>query len=107
MDAALNEFLRNAGILGPIIIFLGWYIWAKDKQIKLKDKVIETVQEARVQDAKSVNEAMMELNDKWLTALNANTTATSELKTVMTLIRETMQRVSGRPRPSMGDDGGP
>ncbi len=105
MDAAVNEFLRNAGILGPIIIFLGWYIWAKDKQIKVKDKVIEAVQEARVQDAKSVNEALMELNDKWLNALNANTTATSELKTVMTLIRETMQRVSRRPG-VVGDDGG-
>ncbi len=97
MDAALNEFLRNAGILGPIIIFLGWYIWAKDKQIKLKDKVIETVQEARVQDAKTVNEALMELNDKWLNALNANTATTKELHGVMTLMRETMARASRRP----------
>ncbi len=97
MDEAVNEFLRNAGILGPIIIFLGWYIWAKDKQIKVKDKVIETVQESRVQDAKTVNAALMELNDKWLNALNANTSATNELKTVMTLIRETMARVSRGP----------
>lgn len=97
MDEAVSRFLETAGILGPIVIFLGWYIWAKDKQIKALSKQLTDIQEARINDAKGVNAGLMELNDKWMEALQANTMALNEMRTVLTLIREDRQRQSRRP----------
>jgi len=97
MDEAAQKFLETAGILGPIVIFLGWYIWSKDKHIKAVTKTLTEIQENRIKDAKGVNAGLMELNDKWMDALNANTTALNEMRTVLTLIREERARTSRRP----------
>lgn len=97
MDEAVGKFLEHAGVMGPIVIFLGWYIWAKDKQIKAQHKQIIDLQENRINDAKGVNDGQMKLNDKWMEVLQSNTTALNEMRTVLTLIREDRARQSRRP----------
>lgn len=99
MDAAVQKFLEYAGILGPIIIFLGIYIILKDKQIKALQKTITDQGDRRVADAQQVNEGLMELNDKWMAALTQNTAALNEMRTVLMLIREDRNRARSRPPP--------
>jgi hypothetical protein len=98
MEAAVQELLRNAGILGPIVIFFGWYILLKDRQIKdllnqLKEaneahsKQLKEANEARVKDAQGQVAELMGLNDKWVAALNGNTVVLSEIKTLIAILR--------------------
>jgi endo-beta-N-acetylglucosaminidase D len=87
MEAAVQELLRNAGILGPIVIFFGWYILLKDRQIKDLQNQLKEANEARVKDAQGQVAELMGLNDKWVAALNANTVVLSEIKTLIAILR--------------------
>lgn len=87
MEQAVRELLRNAGILGPIVIFFGWYILLKDRQIKDLQNQLKEANEARVKDAQGQVAELMGLNDKWVSALNANTGVLQEIKTVIAILR--------------------
>jgi hypothetical protein len=87
MQEAVQELLRNAGILGPIVIFFGWYILLKDRQLKDMAAQLAAVNDARVKDAQAQVAELMNLNDKWVTALNSNTVVLQEIKTLITIIR--------------------
>lgn len=89
MEQAVHELLRNAGILGPIVIFFGWYILLKDRQIKELQGQLKEANEARVKDAQGQVAELMGLNDKWVSALNANTVVLQEIKTLITILRST------------------
>ncbi|MGD9749364.1 MAG: hypothetical protein AB7W59_00050 [Acidimicrobiia bacterium] len=89
MEQAVHELLRNAGILGPIVIFFGWYILLKDRQIKELQGQLKEANEARVKDAQGQVAELMSLNDKWVSALNANTVVLQEIKTLITILRST------------------
>ena len=88
MQEAVQELLRNAGILGPIVIFFGWYILLKDRQLKEMRQELKEANESRVKDAQGQVAELMSLNDKWVTALNANTVVLQEIKTIFAIIRE-------------------
>jgi len=96
MEEALEKFLETAGILGPIVVFLGWYVWTKDKQIKELLEKLEKNHEARTRDAQEVQDALLKFNTTWSEALNANTAAMGEIKTLLVILRE---RTSRRPPP--------
>lgn len=87
MEDAVHELLRNAGILGPIVIFFGWYILLKDRQIKDLQNQLKEANEARVKDAQGQVAELMGLNDKWVAALNANTVVLQEIKTLIAVLR--------------------
>lgn len=98
MNEAVQELLKNAGILGPIVIFFGWYILLKDRQIAAERKAaaeertalvneLKESNEARIRDAHQQINALMGLNDKWMAALNANTVVMSEIKTLLAVFR--------------------
>lgn len=88
MEAAIQELLRNAGILGPIVIFFGWYILLKDRQIKSLQAELKEANLARVKDAQGQVAELMALNDKWVSALNANTGVLTEIKTLIAILRK-------------------
>jgi len=71
----VTETLISAGPLGAIIIALGVAYWRLGLSLK-------AAQEARVADANKVTEKLLELNEKWLVAINGLATAVNELKAV-------------------------
>ena len=72
----VTETLISAGPLGAIIIALGVAYWRQGLALK-------AAQEARVQDAQTVTTTLLELNEKWLVAINALTGAVTDLKGVV------------------------
>lgn len=100
MEAAVQELLRNAGILGPIVIFFGWYILLKDRQIKDLMAQLKEANDARVKDAQGQVAELMGLNDKWVSALNANTVVLSEIKTLITILRPKRHDDEGSEEPA-------
>ncbi len=76
MDTAL-EALISAGPLGAIIVVLFVAYWRQGKAL---GEALKEAQEARVQDAQKVTKDLLELNEKWLVAINALTSAVDQLR---------------------------
>lgn len=78
--------LLNAGILGPILIAIGWYTLRLQSQ--LKDS-----QEKRVEDAQRVVEQMLQLNDRWNESIGELTGSFNELSELLVRLRETLREM--------------
>lgn len=87
MEPAVTKLLETAGLLGPILVLFGWYILSKDREIRELRIQLSEAQEARTKDAKAVVTELMELNDKWVAALNGNTSVLQETRTMLTIFR--------------------
>lgn len=73
----VTETLVSAGPLGAIIVVLGVAYWRQGKALS---EALKEAQEARVQDAQKVTKTLLELNERWLVAINALTAAVNELR---------------------------
>jgi len=78
--------LINAGILGPILIAVGWYTLRLQGQ--LKDS-----QEKRVEDAQKVVAQLLELNDRWNAALVQATASNESLGESLTRLHEALREL--------------
>lgn len=79
------ETLVSAGPLGAIIAVLGVAYWRQGKALA---EALAQAQEARVEDAKKVTADLLQLNEKWLVAINALTSAVNELRAAIAARRE-------------------
>jgi hypothetical protein len=80
VTSAVTSFLESAGTLAPVLLAFGIYILKKDKRIDALQAEVAEAHEARVRDAQAVTEGLIKLNDKWMAALNANTTAMNNIR---------------------------
>jgi hypothetical protein len=94
MTDAVQELLRTGGILAPIVILFGWYILNKDRELKEVRKELSESQEARTADAKAITAELINLNDKWMAAINANTQVMNSNTQVMSDIKGIIARDS-------------
>jgi hypothetical protein len=80
VTSAVTSFLESAGTLAPVLLAFGWYILKKDRQITALQTALTEAHESRVRDAQAVTEGLIKLNDKWMAALNANTSAMNSIR---------------------------
>ncbi len=73
----VTETLVSAGPLGAIIVVLGV---AYFRQGKALSDALKEAQQSRVDDAKKVTSDLLQLNEKWLVAINALSTAVNDLR---------------------------
>lgn len=78
--------LINAGILGPILIAVGWYTLRLQSQ--LRDS-----QEKRVDDAQKVVAKLLDLNDRWNASFNQATSSQEELRELLLRLHETLKEL--------------
>lgn len=73
IDDATNILLNSGSpVLGAILVVLGYAYWKQSQ-------ALAAVQEARVQDAQRVASTLLEMQDKWQSALSELTQAVERL----------------------------
>ena len=82
-EAVLNALLQ-AGILGPVVICVGWYTLRLQRELKESP-------EKRVGDAQHVVTQLLELNDRWNEVIQKQATGFDEQKDLIQRIHETMR----------------
>lgn len=92
MESQVVDALFKLGALSPVIILFAWYIVQKDKEIKSKDEAMSVVQEARVAEAQAVTDRLLDLSEKWMEAIQKNTEATEQVRTVLHAIHDREKR---------------
>ena len=95
MPDAVTAALLNAGILGPVVIAVGWYTLRL--QTQLKDS-----QEKRVEDAQRVVSQLLELNDRWNQAIGEQMTAFDAQRELIERVHETLRDVRDHLRRGIG-----
>ena len=65
--------LVEFGLLGVLVLVLGWYIMQKDRQHR--------------EEREKLNSSLKDANDKMLTAFDRNTTVLTEVKTIIQTLR--------------------
>ena len=86
---AVTTALINAGVLGPILIAVGWYT------LRLQSQLRES-QEKRVEDAQKVVNQLLELNDRWNSALVQATAANEALGESLMRLHEALRELRDR-----------
>lgn len=84
--------LINAGILGPILIAVGWYV------LQLQRK-LDDAQGKRVEDAQRVAEQLLELNDRWAEVVGEQANAFQEQKHLIQGVSELLKELRSALRP--------
>jgi hypothetical protein len=105
-DVVVNA-LVNAGILGPVLAGLAWYVLRRDvvhaKAVEDMQKKLDEAhtkaseaQNKRVEDAQKVAGVLLELNDRWQRVLTDSVRTSNEANATMERIRETLDKVWDR-----------
>jgi len=94
VDDALKAFLANAGILGPILVAVGWYVLRLGRENRVLIQDLKEIQEKRTADAQAVTERILDVTDRFnqisqdtQIALTQNTQAIVDLKEAIRDIR--------------------
>lgn len=107
MSDAVISALLNAGILGPVLICMGWYVLKRDAENQKKlDEALQRelaaniraleAQQKRVEDAQAVAGTLLALNDRWQGVINEVVRTTGATNQTMERIRETLDKVWDR-----------
>lgn len=86
MPEAVVSALINAGILGPVLLAVGWYT------LRLQAQLRES-QEKRVEDAQKVVSQLLELNDRWNASIGHATASTDELRDSLERLHEALKEL--------------
>ncbi len=78
MPPAVINALVNAGILGPILLAVGWYVLRLQRQLTEAHAKTTEAHEKRVDDAQRVATQLLELNDRWAQIVAAQVAASEE-----------------------------
>lgn len=97
MSDAVITALVNAGILGPVLVAVGWYT------LRLQGQLKES-QEKRVEDAQRVVSQLLDLNDRWNASFNQAAASTDELRDLVARVHDTLRDLRSA---SYGGAGGP
>lgn len=97
MPEAVTTALINAGILGPVLIAVGWYTLGLQRQLRES-------QEKRVEDAQRVVTQLLELNDRWNASFMVSTASEERLNESLLRLHEALREirmygVGARPAP--------
>jgi hypothetical protein len=83
MPEAVTDALINAGILGPILVAVGWYVLRLQRQLTDAHAKTAEAQEKRVEDAQRVATQLLELNDRWSETVAAQSAAFDEQRNLI------------------------
>lgn len=100
-DAILSEILRS-GVSGAIFLLLVFAYWRKEQELQKKSEELARANEARIADAKSVQERLLTNNSDCVSALRdvANSLQTS--KDAMLELRDSFRDLGDELRKSAG-----
>ena len=76
MDPDLLAKLASQGILGIMLVIVGWFAWSKDRELKVE-------REARIADAKDYTELALKLQSQVIEAVNKLSEILNEMKRFM------------------------
>jgi hypothetical protein len=81
MPDSVVSALINAGILGPVLAAVGWYVLRLQRDLA-------TSQEKRVEDAQRVATQLLELNDQWSETVSDQTHAFEQQRNLIVRVHE-------------------
>jgi len=94
MPAEVLTELVRVGILGPIVIALGWFVWQQHKTIEAlhasNAQEVQKMHMARMAETQVFIERLFALNDAWQKVLRANSDLLSNTVSTLGSVRETM-----------------
>jgi chromosome condensin MukBEF complex kleisin-like MukF subunit len=82
----LTELLK-LGILGPIVVSIGWFCWQQHK-------TIEKLHTSQALATQQHIDRLLQLNTAWQEVLSANAELLSSTVTTLGSVRETLQNVN-------------
>lgn len=82
----LTELIR-VGILGPIVVAVGWFCWQQHK-------TIEALHQTRAAETQQFVDRLFALNTAWQNVLAANSNLLSDTVTTLDSVRTTLQDVN-------------
>lgn len=86
MSEATKQLLQ-AGILGPVLVLMSYYIWQLTKQT-------HAIQEKRVAENAEALKTVARMSDRWSAALMANTRALEANRKAFEDLKHTIQSLS-------------
>ncbi len=81
MPDSVISALINAGVLGPVLIAVGWYVLRLQRELRV-------TQEKRVEDAQRVATQLLDLNDRWSEVVAEQTHAFEQQQQLIVRVHE-------------------
>lgn len=96
----LQKLAEQAGVTGTILALALLAIWYIDRERKrdlaIKDKMLQEVQNKRVADAQAMVDKLLSLNDKWNETLQTQLQAGAESTKVLMDVRDRVDELGQR-----------
>lgn len=97
VNDAVTTALLNAGILGPILLSVAWYVLRLETRLRETQGELREVSEKRVADAQAVTTTVLALADRMNEDSQENSTSLQKMaQSIDTLVDEIRRTRSGR-----------
>jgi hypothetical protein len=98
-DVVVNA-LVNAGILGPVLAAIGFYVIRRDREhaavVAELQRKLDDAHNKRVEDAQRITSTLLEHNERWQRVMAESVRTAGEANQTMERIRETLDKVWDR-----------
>lgn len=82
----VTELIR-LGVLGPILVVTGWFVWQQHK-------TIEEMHKARAEETKQFVDRLFALNTAWQEVLNSHSSVMTDTVGTLTMVKDTLADVN-------------